>query len=275
MLLKSGYDAKVGYSKERILLLVPSQQLIYGVPYYRFNGSEKKYYPLVFGMPSERGGTALKVYEGDYPDALTLMDFSVKRVPSLENNLTSRVRRFSYNGNQHKVSTTVNRGIVDLFRHYPQSSVTVFFDAAVSPSVDHALLGSLDDLVDGKSEAEAVGILLRFVQTAFAYQTDQEQFGEEKYMIPDETLYYSYCDCEDRSILFAHLVRKLTGLSVIGLDYPGHVATAVKFSGELPGAYVTHRNEKYLVCDPTYINAEIGMVMSQFKDTPPELIGLP
>ena len=94
-------------------------------------------------------------------------------------------------------------------------------------------------------------------------------------MIPDETLYYSYCDCEDRSILFAYLVRKLTGLSVIGLDYPGHVATAVKFNDELPGAYVTHRNEKYLVCDPTYINAEIGMVMSRYKDVKPELIGLP
>ena len=52
-------------------------------------------------------------------------------------------------------------------------------------------------------------------------------------------------------------------------------ATAVKFNDELPGAYVTHRNEKYLICDPTYINAEIGMVMSRYKDVKPELTELP
>ena len=118
-------------------------------------------------------------------------------------------------------------------------------------------------------------MLLRFVQTAFEYQTDDEQFGREKYLIPDETLYYGICDCEDRSILFAHLVRKLVGLPVVGLDYPGHIATAVQFSQRLPGAYVNYEGEDYLICDPTYINADIGMVMPQFKDTPPVLIGLP
>ena len=46
----------------------------------------------------------------------------------------------------------------------------------------------------------------------------------------DEPLFYPYSDCEDHSVLFAYLVRELPGLEVIGLDYPGHVATAVRFS---------------------------------------------
>ena len=77
---------------------------------------------------------------------------------------------------------------------------------------------------------DAVNVLLRFVQTGFSYLTDSEQFGREKFMFPEETLSYPYSDCEDRSFLFAYLVSSLLGLDVIGLDYPGHVATAVKFS---------------------------------------------
>lgn len=275
MLLKSGYDAKLGYTTDRIILLVPAADMVYGIPYYRFEGSEQKYYTIAFGKLPEKSKASLFVYQGDHPNAQTLMDFSVRKVPSLEHNLNDRIRHFSYNGSHYEVPIKINQGIVDLYRYYPLSSMTVFFDAAISPSVDHALLSSLREIIDGRSETEAVNILLRFVQTAFDYQTDQEQFGREKYLIPDETLFYSYSDCEDRSILFSHLVRKLVGLPVIGLDYPGHIATAVSFNGNVTGDAVQYRGRRYVICDPTYINADIGMAMPQFKDTPPELIGLP
>ena len=71
---------------------------------------------------------------------------------------------------------------------------------------------------------EFVGILLNFVQTSFDYQTDEEQFGREKYFYPEEILAYPFCDCEDRAAFFARLVRNLTGLEVVGLDYPGPVS---------------------------------------------------
>lgn len=274
MLLKSGYDAKLGYTTDSIILLVPAADMIYGIPYYRFEGSEQKYYTIAFGKLPEKSKGSLFVYQGDHPDAQTLMDFSVRKVPSFEHNLNDRIRRFSYNGRKYEVPIKINRGIVDLYRYYPLTHMSVFFNAGVSPSVEYKLLSSLGKLIKGKSEAEAVNMLLRFVQTAFEYQTDQQQFGREKYLIPDETLYYGICDCEDRSILFGHLVRELVGLKVVGLDYPGHIATAVKFSTKLPGTYVEYGGEQYLICDPTYINADIGMAMPQFKDTAPELIGL-
>jgi len=63
-------------------------------------------------------------------------------------------------------------------------------------------------------------------------------------------------------------------LKVIGLDYPGHIATAVKFNTDLEGDSVTFNNEKYLVCDPTYVNANIGLCMPDFKDVIPKIIEL-
>ena len=112
----------------------------------------------------------------------------------------------------------------------------------------------------------------RFVQTAFDYKTDDQQFGKEKYLMMEETLHYPSSDCEDRSIMFSYLVKTLLKLDVVGLDYPGHIATAVKFNSDLTGDRVTHNGKVYVICDPTYINADAGMEMPQFKNVEPKII---
>ena len=122
------------------------------------------------------------------------------------------------------------------------------------------------------TEQQAVNFLLRFVQTSLKYETDSEQFGEENYLFPEETLFYPYSDCEDRAVLFAWLVRSLLKLDVIGLDYPGHVAAAVSFSEKVNGASIDYHGKTYVVTDPTYINARAGMVMPGYRQHKPRVI---
>ncbi len=121
--------------------------------------------------------------------------------------------------------------------------------------------------IAGKNKSAAANILLHFVQTAFEYATDDEQFGVERPLFADETLFYPYSDCEDRAILYSILVRELLGLDVVLLHYPNHLATAVCFDTEVPGDYLQVDGIRYIVCDPTYINADIGQAMPQFKQT--------
>ena len=61
-------------------------------------------------------------------------------------------------------------------------------------------------------------------------------------------------------------MKSLLGLDVVLLDYPNHIATAVKFAGDYSGDHVMVNGRKYLVCDPTYMGASIGMAMPQFKN---------
>ena len=68
------------------------------------------------------------------------------------------------------------------------------------------------------------------------------------------------------------LCTSLLGLEAVGLDYPGHVATGVNFNSDIDGDYVIWEETKYTVCDPTYINAEEGMAMPDFKKIKPEII---
>ena len=103
--------------------------------------------------------------------------------------------------------------------------------------------------------------LLNWVQTAFVYEYDDKVWGDDRAFFPEETLYYPYCDCEDRSILLSRLVRDLLGLKAILIYYPGHLAMAVGFTEDVKGDYILLQGKKYVVCDPTYIGAPVGVTM--------------
>jgi hypothetical protein len=136
----------------------------------------------------------------------------------------------------------------------------------------YSLLTQLKPIVEGQSETEAVNRLLRFVQTAFQYKTDDDQFREENYLFPLETLHYPYSDCEDRAAIFAWLTESLLKLDVVILDFPGHIATAVEFSQPAQGDSWKFNGKRYTVADPTYINANAGMTMPQYKGKAPKLV---
>jgi hypothetical protein len=150
----------------------------------------------------------------------------------------------------------------------------MYFNAPVSTAAAHDLLEGLTPLIKGKSEVEAVNILLRFVQTAFKYKTDEENFGREKPLFVDETVFYDGSDCEDRAVLFSFLVRSLTGLPVVGVNYPGHMATAIKFSSDVAGDMVQVGGVRYIICDPTYVFADAGRTMSEFRNKEPRIIAM-
>ena len=156
-----------------------------------------------------------------------------------------------------------NRNLIAYYNDYPKlvGAWDVYANASLSKEAKEQLYPKLRKLLSGKNELEKAELLLNWVQTAFEYKTDDEQFGGERSLFADETLYYPYCDCEDRSILFSVLVRDLLGLDVVLLHFPGHLATAVKFNSAVEGDYLDLNHGRFIVCDPTYINARVGMAM--------------
>lgn len=269
-LTKLGYQAKVGFSGGTIYLLMPARQEMYSVPYFTFDGVE--HYTVV-PRDSDPPGS-VKTYEGEYPGEQQRLDLRVAGEPQGGGEAKTRELSFAYEGERHRLRVELDGRRLAFYEDYPQTDFGVYFDAPVSGSAREDLLEALRPLVADKSEVEAVNLLLRFVQTAFEYQTDQQQFGREKPMFAEEVLYYPASDCEDRSVLFAYLARNLVGLEVVGLHYPNHLATAVRFSGEVPGTAVRHGGGRYVVADPTYINANAGQAMPRYEGTDPEVVPL-
>jgi len=254
LLTKSGYRVRVAYAENQIALMFPSSNTIFGLRYFVID--QVKFYAPEF-TPNQ-----IYTYEQDFPGATGVFDLNVYNALNIGDQFAERTFNFSFKNRAYSITIKYNLNSIDFYKDFPLCDLNIYFDAALTPESKESILNALKPQLSGLSAAYAVDFLLNFVQKGFPYKTDQEQFnGEEKYFFPEEDLYYQYSDCDDRAVFFAYLVKELLGFKVIGVVYPGHIATAVRFPSEEAGDFVTYKGEKYLIADPTYINAPFGCTM--------------
>lgn len=255
---KSGFAVRICGDGSRLHLAMPMKQMVYQNTYFHEGNTR-------FFLVDPKNGTVkvrrLRVLSLPYSNARKKVDLSLREAPKMNAVAPVRNLSFEYRGKRHKIAVPVNKSLVAFYKTFPFTDLNVQGSAPLSAGARNALTRGLKPLIEGKSQLEATAILLKFVQTAFPYQTDQKQFGKENYLFAEEMLYYPYSDCEDRSVLFGWLVEELIGLETIGLIFPGHAATAVRFTERMVGDAITYRGQRYVICDPTYINAPPGRCM--------------
>jgi hypothetical protein len=265
MLNKSGYKAKVGLINSNVHLFIPAANRLYGLQYFTLKKDNERLYVVDFDNPGAQVRGKLFTYDSDYEGADKRIDLNVYEPIIIDEKISEKELKFVYGKSEYTIPVKYNQGNIDFYKNYPYSNLDIYFNAAVNRETYFALLNSFDKIIKDKSHVEAVNILLRFVQTAFVYEADLPNFGREKPLFVEETIYYKKSDCEDRSIMFAFLVSNLLDLDVVAITYPGHCAAAVNFEENVPGDYIKYKGNKYVVCDPTYINADVGMTMSKYK----------
>lgn len=257
---QSGYQMRLGLGNNRLYLLVASKHQIYESGYWEIDGMS--YYP--FNCQEQ----SLEICGASFPDEQPL-SLLVNESPLFTERLADSRTLQSERYPNVKVEVSSDENLVSFFATYPTSMLndnfctrwSFYANTPMSERMKNQLYPSLQNAVKGRSQHEAVNILLNFVQTAFVYEYDDKVWGGDRAFFAEESLYYPYCDCEDRSILFSRLVRDLLGLKVLLVYYPGHLATAVHFTESVSGDYISLDNQKYVVCDPTYIGAPVGATM--------------
>lgn len=258
---QSGYKMRLAHDKQHLYLLVASRHTIYGHKYYTIDGDN--YYLL-----KEKNDAPLFICEASFPkeQALSLW---MEQSPTLELKQTDYHSLQSKRYPEIQVEVHGNSNLLAFYASYPPSEIennkmtrwAMYAQTPLSKETRESLYPVLKERLNGLTETDAANRLLNFVQTAFEYGYDEEQWGEERVFFAEETMHYPYSDCEDRAILFSHLMRDLLGFDVALVYYPGHLATAVCFNEEVQGDYLTIDNRRFVVCDPTYINASIGESM--------------
>lgn len=266
LMLRSGYGVRAGFeSNEKLILLLPSYNVVYGKKFLK----EGDRFLYIFGGNT---GQNIRTYDKDYVGASKIIDFNITAPMNVSGKTFTKMVTFEHNQKNYSINVNCGDGLKLLYNDFPQMELSVYFNAAVSSTVKESLAASIKPIVNEMKEQEAVDFLLSLVQKGFNYKTDDDQFGREKFFFAEELFYYPFCDCEDRSVLFSYLVRELLSLDVVGLEFPGHMATAVKFNQQIPGDYVKYQNQRYTVADPTYIGAPSGSTMPQFEGVSPTLI---
>ncbi len=262
MLNQSGFKILMGRSGEtKLHMLIASDCDIFNCPYWTI---QDEHYFLTDGTNTNSLYIFAKRYPNERPMRLAIRSENRFKVqPSEGRTLQSKQYPTAC------VSVSTNKNLINFYNDYPSSYVNrdpltkwrFYAQVPLSETAREGLYPTLRNEIRGKSEAQAANLLINFVQTAFIYEYDDKVWGGDRAFFADESLYYPFCDCEDRSILFSRLVRDLMGLDVVLIYYPGHLATAVHFNEEVPGDYIVVEGKRYLICDPTYINAPIGETM--------------
>ncbi len=265
LLTQSGFQMRIGRAGDRLCVLVGSDAKIYRYRFFRINNI--KYYCFDNSIDHK----SIQIFNCAFPKE-KLMTLVMSQ-PKLSVRKTEPKTHVSKRFPTVKVSVVLNQNLIDFYNSCPLNSEwQLYSKASLSNQAKETLYPVLHKAIAGKTQAQAANILINFVQTGFDYATDQQQFGYERPLYPDESLYYPYCDCEDRSILFACLVRELLGLDVVLLDYPEHISTAVCFTEDVDGDYLMLDNKKYVACDPTYIGADIGLSMPSMRKYNPIVV---
>ncbi len=262
LLTQSGYKSRMTRTNRGVLqIYMPFDVLVFNLPYIELDGE-----PYFIITNNNREDDEMQVLTAGFPGE-NVSSLRTAGSPRLEYKACGRRTLRSEKYPSVRIQSEVNSNLMAYYNDYPKvaGSWDVYANASLSDEAKRLLYPKLRNLLQGKSELEQAEMLLNWLQTAFEYKTDEEQFGSERSLFADESLYYPYCDCEDRSILLSVLVRDLLGLDVILLHFPGHLATAVKFRTNVEGDYLDMDDGRYIVCDPTYIGAPVGMAMPDCK----------
>ena len=271
MMMKSGYGARVGYREGQVFLMIPVEEKIFGQPQMHIGG--QRYYL----MTDEIGGS-LRTYEGQHEEAGQVLDLNARSLPDLAEEAETRTVSFAFQDERHELDVVHNPAVVDYLREYPNVDLRVLFEAGLSSVAQGSITEELQPLLDGRTPRESLNLLLKFSQFTTDYKRDQDHFGEERYLFPEETLASDYSDCEDRAVLMAYLTKELLGRGVVGLKWPNHVALAVRAADGLDPTKndrtVSVDGATYIFADPTYIGSSLGMEMPIIEGEAPEIISL-
>lgn len=265
LLSENGIKTRLARGDNKLWLLYAADTKIYAKPYFTIGGD------IFYLFDDGNKASSFNICNFEVPGERAL-SMLMPNLPLL--NYRAAEPHLCVSAKTTNVTITPNSNVIDFLNDFPQCDWPIYAATGLSEKSCVELLPPLREIIANKSNVEAAGTLLKFIHEAFPYKTDPQQFGRERTLFAEEMFAYPFSDCEDRSILYALLVRELLGLDVVLLHYPNHIATAVNFETPVEGDYVELDGARYTVCDATYIGADVGETMPEFSGMAAKIIRL-
>lgn len=272
LLNQSGYQIRFALEDNSKLHIMSRMD---GFPYDRgYLTADGKLFFLMDGCKAKN----LTVCDAAYPGE-QMMSLGVAEQPDLKKDLSDKRTVISRFVNV-SADMQMNKNLMDFYTDYPTSydgkdmmtRWAYYANTPVSSEVKDEVYPQLKQQIGNAPKLMAANMLLNWVQMGLTYAYDEKVWGYDRAFFAEESLFYPFCDCEDRSILFSHLIRDLLDLDVVLVYYPGHLYTAVCFNEDVTGDYIMVNGRKFTVADPTYYNANVGKTMSKMDNSKAKVI---
>jgi len=274
LLTKSGYDARLALANRKLIFYIYNDEDISDIPFFMIDG--KKFMCLNYhDYPNtdlhQEPPVPVNI---NVPEAKMAFSYEVTRMPEFKrNSYVSKNLVFVYNHKAYNFEVKLSKEVDSIFNNYPVVDYKSYFNIPLTHETYSSLIPILRKNVKGMDQKKGVDYLMRFTRYAFLYEDDEQNFGREKRLSPEETLFSSYSDCDDRAGLFFYLVKEIYNLPMIALLFPTHITVGVQFNKPEPGAII-YNGKAYSVCEPTEQpeDLRIGQLSSRLKNLPYEVV---
>lgn len=274
LMAKSGYDARLAITSNKIIFYVFNDEDISDIPFFMVD--DKKFmclnyhdYPKADLNQDPPVPVPIQV-----PGATRSFSYKVTRMPDFKpDRYIEKKLEFVYKHKAYHFNVKLSKDIEAIFANYPGVDFETYFNIPLSKETYSTLIPLLKKNVKGMDQKKGVDYLMRFTRYAFLYEDDQANFGAEKRLSPEETLFASHSDCDDRVALFFYLVKEIYNLPMVAMLYPTHITMAVQF--DKPSAEgIVYKGKMYAVCEPTpqLEDLPIGAVSSHLKNIPYQIV---
>ena len=266
-LAKSGYEATLGISDDKLLFYVKSEDDISDIPFYVTD--DKQYICLNYHDYGKIDFEKNKInpIRIHIPEATKAFSYKVTQLPDFKaEDYTEKNLNFTYGQKAYHFKVMLNSEVETIFVNYPVVDFGSYFNIPLSAETYRSLIPALKQSMKGMNQKKGVDYLMQFTRNAFLYEDDDENFGKEKRLSPEQTLFYDHSDCDDRVALFFYLVKEIYNLPMIAVLYPTHITMAVQFNKPI-GKPIIYNGKKYSICEPTpqQQDIRIGELSSKYQ----------
>jgi hypothetical protein len=205
------------------------------------------------------------------PSKKNRLDIRLDRIPDFIINSLDTVKReirFVYKDENCHFDVTLNKTLISYLDSLPNIGFSKYrFGLTKSINQLEDLIDKINLITEDFSPKEKVNFLLKFTQEGFGNESDEIQFGYERYFFPEELIYFGKGDCDDKTNMLAYLIHETLGEKTYAVVYGSHVNVGIasKKYGELSTYEKYGVKYSYVICEPTWQDNEIGAMKSWIK----------
>lgn len=262
LMIRSGFDVKIGYNQLGASVLYRTSGKIYGIPSVRID--EFDYY-----IDKQIATLPVTVYLHNHVEASGSIHLNINQSLNFQGEVANKKFQFLWDKKLYEFNLKYNPEVTKFLEEYPQTDPEICFNAPFTLLTLESLFTQIKPVLAGMKKEEGAAFLQQFVQKSFAYRPYNDLFGYDRFMFPEELLFRDESNDKGKSLLFAWLITNLMNQKSALVEFPGFYSVAISMDQPMDGDNFLVKGKSYTIADPTFDNAPLGLVMKDFYPLKP------
>jgi hypothetical protein len=267
-LFETGYDVRVLFDENDLFLYAAidstDKENFDICAEIMVNGKRKYSLLNKISTPTQYDNIASKINrQGNFFNIYT------KKLPLLTPQPIIKKVDFYIEAEYYELDFYIDKTLIDIWADAPSGCLGISFDVPLSTLTYSSLIPQIIEITKDKNILVKVDIILNFVTNTSIHRDDRVIYFREKYMTPEEALYYEYSDCDDRSSIFYFLIREILDIPLIVVNYQNrehvNVGVALNENIEFKSPY-EYKGVDFFICEPSSIGTtKVGEFQDDLK----------